>query len=335
MTLPERLWEALRLDPATVAARARFYRAYAELEEPPFDVRDLAELMRDRPPGGFGPRVINLIGKEAGAVGQRLRKIQRPLGGGPWVRLAEVADALRNAAIAELLLQTQAGRATLLEASRGYSELGLPFGDFLAVAAAGDRERSVSAAEQVDALLSDSQITNTGLLGSAALATPAQQRYLLLTAAPDATDLRSRLAEAPQAHQTTAVGVTSQPFSTWWRLGSLLSHLESDAEGIRRELARIIAELAEAHSRQLQLATADDHHWSTGRAQTDLIDLDLAGAVAISARIMRQREIRPWRFDGDFPALSPLARISLQIGLQLGADAPPSDDYLDSRTGAW
>lgn len=336
MTLPERLWEALRLDPSTVAARARFYRAYAELEEPPFDVRDLAELMRDRPPpGGFGPRVINLTGKEAGAVGQRLREIQRPRGGGPWVRPAEVADALRNAAVAELLLDVQTGRATLLETSRGYSELGLPFGDFLAVAAMGDRERSISAAELLGALLSDSQITDTGLLGSAALATPAQQRYLLLTAAPDATDLWPRLAEAPQAHQTAAVGATSQPFSTWWRLGSLLSHLESDAEGIRRELARIIAELSEAHSRQLQLAAADDHHWSTGRAQTDLIDLDLAGAVAISARIMRQREIRPWRFESDFPALSPLASISLQIGLQLGDDAPPSDDYPDARTSAW
>ncbi|OKI42776.1 hypothetical protein [Micromonospora sp. CB01531] len=336
MTLPERLWEALRLDPSTVAARARFYRAYAELEEPRVDVRDLAELMRDRPPpGGFGPHVINLIGKEAGAVGQRLREIQRPLGGGPWVRLAEVADALRNAAVAELLLDVQTGRATLLEASRGYSELGLPFGDFLAVAAMGDRERSISAAELLGALLSDSQITDTGLLGSAALSTPAQQRYLLLTAAPDATDLWPRLTEAPQAHRTAAVGATSQPFSTWWRLGSLLSHLESDAEGIRRELARIIVELSEAHSRQLQLAAADDHHWSTGRAQTDLIDLDLAGAVAISARIMRQREIRPWRFESDFPALSPLASISLQIGLQLGDDAPPSDDYLGARTSAW
>ncbi|WBB71448.1 hypothetical protein O7602_16955 [Micromonospora sp. WMMD1128] len=338
MTLPERLWGALRLDPSTVAARARFYRAYAELEEPPFDVRDLAELMRDRPPPrGSGPRVINLIGKEAGAVGQSLREIQRPRAGKPWVRLAEAADALRNAAVAELLLDVQTGRGTLLEASRGYSELGLPFGDFLAVAATGDRERSISAAELLGVLLSDSQITDTGRHGSAALATPAQQRYLLLTAAPDATDLWPRLAEAPQAHQTAAVGATSQPFSTWWRLGGLLSRLDADADadGIRRELTRIIAELSEAHGRQLQLAAADDHHWSTGRAQTDLIDLDLAGAVAISARILRQREIRPWRFESDFPKLSPLASISLQIGLQLGDDAPPSDDYLGAHTSAW
>ncbi|MEU7982863.1 hypothetical protein AB0B63_30575 [Micromonospora sp. NPDC049081] len=326
MTLPEQLWGALRLDPATVAARARFYRAYAELEEPTFDVRDLADLVRDYPSGGFGNRVINLVGKEAGAVGQRLRRTQRSLGGRPWVRLAEVADALRNAAIAELLLDTQTGRITLLKASSGYSELGLPFGGFLSVAAAGDRERSASAAEQLDALLSSYQITDTRLLGSEAITTPAQQRYLLLTAALDATDVRSRLADAPQAQRTTAVGVTSQPFSTWWRLGGLLCYLESDAEGIKRDLARIITDLAEAHSRQLELATVDDHHWSTGRAQTDLIDLDLAGAVAISARVMRQRDIRPWQVERDFPALSPLARISLQIGLQLGDDASPSDD---------
>jgi hypothetical protein len=327
VTLPDRMWEALRLDPATVAARARFYRAYAELEETPFDVRDVAELLRHSPVEVPGPRVVNLMGLEANVVGERLREIHRPAGREPWVRLAETADALRNAAIAELLLDTQTGRATLLEAGRRYRQLGLPFGDFLVVAAVGDRERTIDAARQLDAVLSDSPIRGAGLLGPTAPATPTQQRYLLFTAARDAADLWPRLTEAPQAHRTLAVGATSQPFSTWWRLGSLLSHLEPRAEGTRRDLARIIAELAEAHSRQLQLATADDHHWSTGRAQTDLIDLDLAGAVAISVRIMGQREIRPWHFESDFPALSPLARISLQIGLHLGHDDPPPDDY--------
>jgi hypothetical protein len=243
------------------------------------------------------------------------------------VRVAEAADALRNAAIAELLLDTRTGRATLLEAGYRYRQLGLPFGDFLVVAAVGDRERSNAAARQLAAVLSDRQIRRAGLLGPAALAAPAQQLYLLFTAAPEAADLWPQLAEAPQAHRTLAVGVTSQAFSAWWRLGSLLTRLDSRAEKVRRDVARIIAELAEAHSRQLQLAAADDYHWSTGRAQTDLIDLDLAGAVAISVRIMWRQEIPPWSLETDFPALSPMARISLEIGLQLGADDPPSDDY--------
>lgn len=327
MTLPERMWEALRLDPAAVAARARFYRAYAALEEAPFDVRDVAELLRHGPVEGSASRVVNLMSSDAHKLGERLRETNRPGAREPWVRSAEIADALRNAAISELLLDTAIGRATLLESGREYRQLGLPFGDFLMVAAVGDRERSNNAAQQLNAMLSGLGSADTRLLGPRALVTPAQQHYLMLAAAPDAADLWPRLIDAPQARSPLPVGITSQPISTWWRLGHLLSRLQPRSEKIRRDMSRTIAELSEAHGRQLQLAAEDDYHWSTARARTDLVDLDLVGAVAISVRTMWQREIRPWDSERDFSMLSPLARISVQVGLQLGAEDPSPDDY--------
>ncbi|MEV4816175.1 hypothetical protein [Micromonospora tulbaghiae] len=327
MTLPDRMWAALRLNRSALEARARFYSAYARLKPGPFDLRDVAELFRHGPVEGTGARVVNLLGPEPHTLGERLQSVRKPGGRAEWVRPAETADALRNAAIAELLLGTRSGRSTLLQASQGYRHLGLPFGDFLMVAAAGDRARSIAAARLLESVLSGATTADAEPLGRSATATPAQLRYLLFAAAPAITDPRPPAADEPLARRTTPVGSTAQPFSTWWRLGNQLTRWERRAEQNRRDVARTVGELAEAHGRQLELAMADEYHWSSGRARVDLIDLDLAGAVAISARTMRRRSIRPWSFEQDFSGLSPLAGISIEIGLDLGRDDQAPDDY--------
>jgi hypothetical protein len=312
VTLPAQIWDALRLSLATVEARARFYRAYAVLDQVQFDVRNLAESFRNG-------RVT-----DEDEAGNATESAAHPLPvGAMWVRVGEVADALRNAAIAELLVNMEQGRKTLIEAGRSYRQMGLPFGGYLITAAAGGRDISTVAVRQLRNLVGDLQVDLTGPLGQEAIYAPAQQCYLLITAAREATDLSSRLAEAPQALSSRAIGTTSQPLSTWWRFGQLLSGLLPDVPEDRTRLARIIGELGEAHGRQLDLAMRDEYHWARGQSAADLVDLDLACAVAISVRAMRHRDIRRWNIRTDFADLTPLGAVSIQVGIQLGEPEIP------------
>jgi len=316
VSLPDHLWEALELDRPAIEAQAHFYRTYAELEESPFDVRGIAEILRYGQLPGGSDRVVDLLGEDGQFLAAQLREDYRPAAREPWVRSAEIADSVRTAAIANLLLNTPTGRADLVEAGEEYRAADLPFGDFLVVAAAGNRELSISAADRLQALLSGRMDHESELME------PAQLRYLLLAAAPDAADLGPTLADTPYARRAVAVGAASQPFSTWWRLGDLTRRLAPGDEEVRRNLRRTIARIAEAHGRQLEFAMADTFHWSTGHSRVDVIDLDLAGAVAISARVMANRRIRPWDFDEEFADLSPPEQVSIVIGLQLGGTDP-------------
>jgi hypothetical protein len=305
MTLPAHLWEVLNLDRSAIEAQVRFHRAYADLEESPFDVRAIAEMMRYGPPAVTGDKAIDLSSANA-----QILERYRPAPPDPWIRLGEIADSLRLAAIANLLLDTRAGRVDLIRAGHGYREAGLPFGDFLLVAATGDRGISNAGVDR----LFDRQ---------ARLLEPVQWLYLFLAAA---TDLEQEAAETPTAQQSIAVGAAAQPFSTWLQIGHLTSRLVPDDEEIRSNLNRLVAEVARAHGQQLEFAMADTFHWSTGHSRVDVVDLDLAGAVAISARVMAARGIRRWDLGEEFDDLSPFAQVSITIGLQLGGEDPTPDD---------
>ncbi|BCJ48815.1 hypothetical protein Asp14428_02900 [Actinoplanes sp. NBRC 14428] len=234
----------------------------------------------------------------------------------PWVRPSEIADSLRCAAIAGLLLDTRAGRADLVAAGHAYHGVGLPFGDFLLVAGTGSGEVSARAAGRIEAMLSGEEPEEDA----------AQLRYLLLAAAPDAPALGPAWERAARRYGPLLAGSASQPFATWWQMGSLLSRLEPGDEETRSELAGTIVRVAEAHGQQLEFAMTDRYHWSTGHSRVDLVDLDLAGTVAISVRTMAARGIRPWHLGEEFTGLRPAARVSIVIGLQLGGDDPDSGD---------
>jgi hypothetical protein len=304
VTLPAHLWEALSLDRPAIQAQVRFHHAYADLEEPPFDVRAIAEMMRYGPPEGADDAI-----DPSDQNAQFLEQYQ-PVPSEPWIRPGEIADSLRLAAIANLLLDTRAGRADLIHAGHVYREIGLPFGDFLLVSATGNRGISVAGADR--------------LFGrQARLLDPLQWLYLLLTAA---ADLGQAVAEVPRARRSVAVGAAAQPFSTWWQIGDLTSRLAPDDEEIRSNLNDVVAEVARAHGRQLEFAMADTFHWSTGHSRVDVVDLDLAGAVAISARVMAARGIRRWDLEEEFDDLSPFAQVSITIGLQLAGEDPAPED---------
>ncbi|MBU2662534.1 hypothetical protein KOI35_03330 [Actinoplanes bogorensis] len=305
MTLPADLWEALRLDRSAIEAQVRFHRGYADLEDPPFDVRAIAEMMRHGPLPGADGGVIDLLGRNAPPL-----EHYRPTPSDPWIRPGEIADSLRLSAVANLLLDTRAGRADLIRAGHVYRGAGLPFGDFLLVAATGDRGISISDA---DRLFSE----------SSRLLEPVQWIYLLLAAV---ADLEQAVPEQLITSQSIAVGAASQPFSTWWQIGDLTSRLAPDEEEIRLDLNRAIAEVARAHGRQLEFAMADTFHWSTGHSRVDIVDLDLAGAVAIAARVMATRGLRRWDPAEEFHDLSPLALVSITIGIQLGGEDPTPED---------
>jgi hypothetical protein len=343
MTLSDRQWGALGINQAAVAARARFHHAYATLAEPEFEARDVADLIRSGPQPGGPDRVVNLLAPESAQFRSRLAETRDRRPATSWVRPAEVADALRSAAIAELLFDTGAGRATLLRAGARYADLGLPFGDFLRTAAEAGRERAYVADRRLERMLTpdDPGDEAGGLFAeSVALAGPAQQVYLVLTASRVAADPNRldaagdhRLGRARQARQTTGVGTTAQPMSTWWRLGTLMSTVDENRPDDRQELVEIVTGLATAHGRQLELSRYDSYHWSIGATRTDLVDLDLACAVAITMRNLRARQVRPWRLDREFAQVPPLAQISLQVGLQLGGDESPAGEQLGP--GPW
>ena len=79
----------------------------------------------------------------------------------------------------------------------------------------------------------------------------------------------------------------------------------------------MIAELAQAHGRQLRYAQLDNYHWSRAQASVDLIDLHLAGLVALTDRALRNSELEAWSLEEFQATLPPLARVSLILGLQL------------------
>ncbi|GAA0555838.1 hypothetical protein GCM10010172_43350 [Paractinoplanes ferrugineus] len=299
--MPAHLWEALSLDRPAIEAQVRFHRAYADLEESPFDVRAIVEMMRYGPPAGVGDGAIDLFGRDAQVLEQ-----YRPAPSDPWIRPGEIADSLRLAAIANLLLDTRAGRADLIRAGHVYRDVGLPFGDFLLVAATGNRGMSTASADRLFAR-------------AARLLEPVQRIYLFLAAV---ADLGQEVTEVPGAPRSIAVGAAAQPFSTWWQIGDLTSRLTPDNEEIRSNLNRVVAEVARAHGRQLEFAMADSFHWSTGHSRVDVVDLDLACAVAIAARVMTARGIRRWDLEEEFDDLSPFAQVSITIGLQLGGEDP-------------
>lgn len=102
MSLPDELWAALDLDQRVVDDRARFFQAYASLDEPRYPPRDLMRLTRDGPPLGTRRTVVDLLDDEDEDA-EVVRRHLRNLGGSeeppPWIRVAAVADAWRQSAI--------------------------------------------------------------------------------------------------------------------------------------------------------------------------------------------------------------------------------------------
>ena len=83
--------------------------------------------------------------------------------------------------------------------------------------------------------------------------------------------------------------------------------------------------MAYAHGHLLRTAQLDEFHWQRVRIPVDLVDLYLAGLVAISVRVLRRARLPSWRVADDFAGLPPLALVSVIVGLQLAEEDGPPD----------
>ena len=331
MSLPPELWAALRLDPEVVRARADYFTAYARSEGHLFETAVFIRALRDGRIATGERAVVSLFGPEqTGPIAELRRRIadagERPQYP-PWVRVAERADALRESAMAELLYDTRSGASTLLRSAYEYRRLGLPFGTFLEAAATGSRHEAFKAGRRLGFVLNpelplepdeESIIPLEHALGA-----PAQQVAVLLAAMSLADAIyefgttSDILASAPQSGSSAPVGVTSQPIALWWECGAHLADLAFGHAQAREGLRTLVIELGAAHGIQLRNAQYDGFHWPAAAAQVDLVDMDLAGLVAISARLLRQLREPYWDMYDDFGTLSPLSQISIQVGMGL------------------
>ncbi|WBB91429.1 hypothetical protein [Verrucosispora sp. WMMC514] len=338
MTLPTAVWAALGLDAAAVEARARFLAGYANLLLPRFTPDQLMGLLPDISAVQGRQAVLKVVRDgEVSTEDLRRRLSEQSAGGGrpPWVRPAEVADAWRECAIARLLLNPVTGKRALLRAADSYLRLGLPFGDFLGVSATGARGSIAPAAEELRSLLTGSPATpvpdvETHFDRQLAVQAPAQQVALLLTAVADLNEvfdgdeLRALLADAPQIRGPAPVGATGTALADWWTAGRALARLATDGAAPRLTLVRFISETAFAHRRLLRTAQLDEFHWRRARAPVELVDLYLAGLVAITVRTLRRAGLPPLQLAEDFAGLPSLAQVSVIVGIQLAEqDGPP------------
>lgn len=361
MSLSDEQWDALQLVPTVARARADFFIDYAN-QAPFFEVDGLIRAFRDGPLGDDSDQpVIDVTDFDddsglAGVLRQRMAEAADRPRHGPWVRTAERADALRHAAQAALLYETDEGRDVLLQSASLYRELGLPFGSFLTAAATGPQDVAFAAGRLLRSFIlspgerafpeADEERT---LSLRQSLQAPAQQIAVLFTATASNDAIHEfridagALRRAPQAARASAVGVTGLPVALWWECGVRLAELAYGRWAARDDLRTTIAELAAAHGQALRSAQYDQYHWSRAISRTDLVDLDLAGLTAVSNRLLRQLDEPEWSLSDDFPGLAPLSQISVQVGLDIsgrgrprspGRAPAPSPDPLPSPPAA-
>jgi hypothetical protein len=335
--LPDALWEALRLEPRTLQRRADFFLAYAESLTQILDP-DLDDLI-ERAEVGDWHEAVGLIWLGFEAEGDEdpddvgIELIRREPSG---FDVAVRADALREAALAEIAIDAQRGLEFLHQSGKAYEAAGIPYGLFLRalVDPAGDaptvagstltRAWSPPDADGESAYADDRPEDRVGppLDGIAAVARdPAQQLYLALATRqdPGLDDQYRRLfnifAEQPQAQSSVAVGTTGLPLSEWWGLVWELSSFEYASEQTRADVEARLRGFAIEHGRQLSRAQRTAQ-WHEGRAGVDIVDLDVAAATCLASRRMRVAGVPPLT-DDDFADVDPLAMVSLSVGLAM------------------
>jgi hypothetical protein len=330
VSLPDELWQALNLKPEVITDRARFYAAYAELSEPGPTIRDLIRLGSGGQHPSDGEPVVDLLNpddSEARSMRESIEASGHDEQLEPWARTGELATTWLERAMAELMTNTAQGRESLLQAAHLYQQLGLPFGSFLISALTEAQELAAEAVGRLAVLLAGEpryRLPDEGLIGwQYASRSATQQVSLLLTATshPRVVEQNAGIidawGDAPQASGITPVGTTSQPIAIWWAAGLGLADLHRKDPDARTWVRRMVISLAQAHGRQLRDAQLDSYHWSRGQTRVDLIDLQLAGLVAMTDRALRASEREAWNLEELQESLPPLARVSFTVGLDL------------------
>lgn len=338
--LPDELWGELGLRLEEVRRRARFFSAYAKLAAEPGapTAVQLAERSRNGDlPDGPGLATFGEVPRPEDEQFLELRRArQRPR----WAQLAEQADALRESAIANLLLGAEEGRSLLWQAGSAYAMAGLPYGTFLGSVAESDEDWSWRALRLLTR--SPLEAEEEPPVGDTAMRIPGQQLHLCLAMAGSriVSEEGHRQVEhlwtGPQGRSAAPFGTSGGTLSEWWSFGRQLltyqptgKRLQAPTED-RPSLREMLVRFGLEHGDRLERARLDRHHWKRLRAPVDLIDLDLAGATCIAIRRLRQHG-EELGVDA-FRHLPPLARISLTVGIQMAEEEGP--EATDRRTEA-
>ncbi|HET7416360.1 MAG TPA: hypothetical protein VFJ61_01880 [Solirubrobacterales bacterium] len=331
--LADGLWHELGLEPQAVRARADFFEAFAKLVAEPSSPqpRQLAELSRftDPRPG------LEAFGNPPGAEDMdRFEDGERELPAAAladWQREGFEADALRQAAIAALLVDTERGLELLRQASERFRAIDPAFALFLRAAVDPSSGIAANLARRrlrahylagdypgVATALGQAGEIHLALAASSVTGTADPETYNLFIAQPGG--------RSPAPFGTGGAAV----FEWWGFAASLLSGaLQMPIPRDRRFLATELVHLARGHGRQLVSARLDSFHWRKFAGIPDLIDLEVACAVCLVNRQLAALESEPLS-SAEFEELtdvrleSPvdarqlsLAQISLQVGVEM------------------
>jgi hypothetical protein len=340
--LSDELWHVLGLQPEAVAARADFFEAFAKLvaDPPSPQPRQLAELSRfsDPRPGleAFG-NLPDADEEQWFGGAEDLPAVDLP----GWERAGFEADALRQAAIAALLVDTQRGLDLLRQASERYRRLNPPFA-MLLQAASGP---SAGPAESAFGRLNAHYFDGPDQLEVFDPIDEVQEIHLALTASsvPGIVDLETfrQFTTRAGARSAASFGSGSAAVFEWWSFVSTLlaGALRASDFPDPRSLAVALVSLARGHGRQLESARLDSFHWRKLAGIPELIDLEVASAICLTNHQLAARKQRPISPE-DIDRLtdirlksSPEARqvslsqLSLQVGIEMfrrNEEPPPT-----------
>jgi hypothetical protein len=326
VSIPERFWRELELQPDALRRRADFYRDYAAAAETTPEIDALQFESFDGSDNG----VIPFFDRSEGEAGPDPDPFLPPWAARePWIAMAERADALRQATLAMLLASPDRAQELMFETAGLYEESAPVYAMFLegAINAEGLLDQSWTAGIMLNEGLS---YRRDGV--SADVTSPARIIHLLLLigaseAASSEFEEAVRNASAPlDAQLRKPFGTAGSPLSAWLALALALC-VRSESLVPSRLAERLVA-LARPHGDQLAVAKRDTHHWQGLHFRVDLVDLDLAIAVQlVNRRLLAagQDELGLEDFRAradDSDGLTLLAQISLMVGIELGEDEP-------------
>lgn len=245
--------------------------------------------------------------------------------------LVEAASAYRLAGQWRLLIDPPRARDVLLTAARLLTRAELTFGAFLEASLVPDQVTGRTRERWMTRLLREGGPTSgTG----DPLDYAQQQTYLLLACAAlsrrgseEAAALTYFATRSPHRVGVVPVGSLSMPVRMFWNLALYLLRADApDGERADQSSARAyfgtLAELSGAYARTVDLAMANELTWFNAAAPIDVADLDLIGTTAMAVRrfgpITMDRLLRDVS-----PDLSAVARVPLDLGMELASPPPP------------
>ncbi len=246
---------------------------------------------------------------------------------GSWVGHMDAASALRQAGQLSLLVDPARSRRLLIRAGRLFHAHGYGFGAFLRVAAADETlwRRREGAEESLGQLIASLMPdARSRIAVPEPLIHPQQQAYMLLATASMVNDdiagsdfimlLRDAVDAAPQRLNITPVGAVGTPMRRYWDIGRVL--LDYPNKESATKVAELVSEISTAYARDVGMARVNEYLWNHASAPVDIVDIDVVGLAAVSARRLGAGAVIS-AMEERLQRLSPLGRIPIRAAIDL------------------